>query len=58
VPGYVVTRRFQVWLGDGQQGRAVVDYRLAGEKIELTVVENPAGHPIRLVRESPLGALP
>lgn len=58
VPGYLVTRRFQVWIGDGQQGRVTVEYHQAGEKLDLQVVENPANHPVRLLRESPLAALP
>ena len=58
VPGYLVTRRFQVWLGDGQQGRATVEYDLTDGKIDLKVIDNPAGHPVRLLRESPLRELP
>jgi len=55
VPGYLVTRRFQVWIEDGRQGQAVVEYDLRGRKPALRVVENPGNHKIRLLESSPLG---
>lgn len=56
VPGYLVTRRFQVWLGDGQRGRAVVEYDCRGPATKVTVVENPGGFPVHVEPSSPLAS--
>lgn len=58
VPGYLVTRHFQVWLADGQRGQATIDYDLTGKKPVVTIFEKPANIPVRVVLESPLGRLP
>jgi len=49
VPGYVITRHFQVWIEDGQRGVATVEYDLTGERPHVTVVENPFGLQVRVV---------
>jgi hypothetical protein len=58
VPGYLVTRRFQVWVGDGQRGRVEVKYDLDRSPPELRVVDNPGGYSVRLLFDSPLAVLP
>lgn len=58
VIGYLVTRRFSVWIGDGQQGQAVIDYDLTGPEPVVKVVDNPRGLDVRVSLSSPLSALP
>jgi len=58
VSGYLVTRNFQVWLGDGQRGRAAIAYDLSHDPPAIQVVDNPSGWPVRVDRTSPLAALP
>jgi hypothetical protein len=58
VAGYLVTRRFQVWIEDGQEGQAVVEYDLHGRKPGLRVIGNPGNHEVRLLDASPLAGLP
>jgi len=58
VPGYVVTRRFQVWAEDGRRGRVTVDYDLTGTTPNVRVVDNPHGFAVRIAPTSPLAALP
>jgi hypothetical protein len=62
VPGFLVTRAFEVWPGDGQEATAVVDYALsaATARFELFVTSSDTSVPIDLVFESaflePVGA--
>jgi len=49
VPGYLITRHFQVWVEDGQRGVATIEYDLTGEAPRVTVVENPFGLQVRVV---------
>ena len=54
VPGFLVTRAFEVWLGDGQEAAGVVDYDLSSSaaRFELFVTSSNTGVPIDLVLES------
>ena len=54
----LVTRNFQIWLGDGQRGRAAIEYDLSHDPPAVQVVDNPSGLPVRVDRRSPLAALP
>lgn len=56
VCGYLVTRYFQVWIENGQRGVVTVSYDLDGPHVE--VVDNPAGHAVRILLYSPTAALP
>ncbi len=47
VPGYLVTRRFSVWIGDGQQGRCEISYEQGSPGTQIRVLSNPSGIPIR-----------
>ena len=58
VPGYVVTRRFQVWVEDGQRGQVTVEYDCRGKQPVVRVVENPRSFKVRIETHSPLAALP
>jgi len=57
VPGYVVTRHFQVWVEDGRVGSAVVEYDLSGNAPAVRVVENPRGYSVAVRLESPTALL-
>lgn len=54
VPGFLVTRAFEVWPGDGQQTAGVVDYELSATsaRFELFVTGSDTGVPIDLVVKS------
>jgi pimeloyl-ACP methyl ester carboxylesterase len=58
VPGYLVTRTFQVWIGDGQGGQVTVIYDLTGATPSLQVIDNPHGYRVRIEVASPLSRLP
>jgi pimeloyl-ACP methyl ester carboxylesterase len=62
VPGYLVTRRFAVWIGDPSsvavQGQVIVEYDLTGKLPRVQVIENHAKQPVRIVLNTPLAALP
>ena len=58
VPGYLVTRHFQVWIGDGQRGQVTVEYDLTGVTPEVRVVDNPRHLDVRIDHSSSLNALP
>lgn len=58
VPGYLVTRSFQVWVEDGTKGRVVVEYDLTGETPQVAVTQNPGKWKVRIETKSPLAALP
>lgn len=58
VPGYLVTRHFQVWIGNGQCGQVTIEYNLTGSQPEIRVTANPANHRVRLEAVSPLKNLP
>jgi len=49
VPGYLITRWFQVWVEDGRQGVVTVDYNLTGSLPQVTVVDNPYDLRVRIV---------
>src|SRR2546429_685776 len=57
VAGYLVTRRFAVWIGDGQSGQVTVEYDQREPAPRVKVIENPHGHPVRCLLTSPLQAL-
>ncbi len=57
VPGYLVTRHFQVWIEDGQRGKVVVEYDLRGRSPVVKVVENPGGYSVYVRADSPLARL-
>jgi pimeloyl-ACP methyl ester carboxylesterase len=55
VPGYVVTRHFEIWVRaagrpDAVSGVARVRYRLAGPRPEFTVLSVTPGHRVRIIR--------
>lgn len=54
VPGFLVTRAFEVWPGDGQEAAATVDYALspAAAHFDLSLTSSDASVPIDLVVES------
>jgi hypothetical protein len=54
VPGFLVTRVFEVWPGDGQEATGVVDYELSttAARFELFVTSSDTNVPIDLVVES------
>jgi pimeloyl-ACP methyl ester carboxylesterase len=58
VPGYVVTRWFQVWVEDGQRGQVTVEYDCRTAIPVVRVVDNPGGYTVRIVPTSPFAALP
>jgi pimeloyl-ACP methyl ester carboxylesterase len=58
VPGYLVTRQFQVWIEDGQRGQVTVDYDLTGSAPAVRVVDNAQGYNVRILLGSPLSRLP
>jgi len=58
VPGYVVTRWFQVWVEDGRRGQVTVAYSVRNGKASVRVVANPGGYRVRVELTSPLAALP
>ena len=58
VIGYLVTRRFQVWIEDGRRGQVTVDYDLGGKSPVIRVVENPGNFKVRIELSSPLAVLP
>lgn len=58
VPGYVVTRQFQVWVEDGTKGQVTVEYDTRGEKPIVTVVDNPKKYKVRIETTSPFAVLP
>jgi pimeloyl-ACP methyl ester carboxylesterase len=58
VPGYLVTRRFAVYIGDGQRGQVIVEYDISGNKPKVEVVHNPKNYEVRILEKSPLAGLP
>jgi pimeloyl-ACP methyl ester carboxylesterase len=58
VPGYLVTRQFQVWVEDGTKGQVTVEYDVRGAKPFVTVVDNPKKYRVRIETTSPFAALP
>ena len=46
--GYVVTKAFSVWVGDGTEGWVRVAYDLTGAEAKVEVVENPRGCEVRV----------
>ena len=54
VPGFLVTRAFEVWPGDGQEAAGVVAYELSdmAARFELLVISSDTSVPIDLVVES------
>lgn len=57
VNGYLVTRKFQVWIEDGQKGQVTISYDTSGAKPIVKVVENPKNYKVR-IEDSVLGKLP
>lgn len=51
VPGFLVTRAFEVWPGDGQEAAGLVDYELSatGARFQLSVTSSDTSVPIDLV---------
>ncbi|WP_020468528.1 alpha/beta hydrolase family protein [Zavarzinella formosa] len=58
VPGYVVTRNFQVWVEDGTRGSVTVEYETGPDGPKVTVVSNPKKYKVRIEMTSPLKDLP
>jgi dienelactone hydrolase len=54
VPGYLVTRQFQVWIEDGQRGQVTVAYDLTPAVPVVRVVENTGSYSVRVELDSPL----
>jgi pimeloyl-ACP methyl ester carboxylesterase len=54
VPGYLVTRHFQVWVEDGQRGRVAIDYELTGAVPRIRVTDNPGAFAVRVDACTPL----
>jgi pimeloyl-ACP methyl ester carboxylesterase len=52
VTGYLVTRRFSVWIEDAKKGsvkgRVTVEYDLTGDKPAVKVVDNPRGYRVAI----------
>lgn len=58
VPGYVVTKRFSVFVGDGTQGVARVRYSTEGGATKVEVIDNPRGMKINIRYDSVTSHLP
>lgn len=58
VPGYLVARRFQVWIENGQKGQVTVEYDLSAVPPRVSVTENARNYKVRIETKSPLGQLP
>jgi hypothetical protein len=56
VPGFVVTRRFQIMVGGGASGTALVDYDLSGSQPVFRVSELTPGQSVSLTLKDPLPA--
>jgi pimeloyl-ACP methyl ester carboxylesterase len=50
VPGYLVTRRFSVWVEDGTRGAVTVEYDQSGNAVRVDVVENRGDWKVRIGR--------
>ena len=50
VPGYVVTKRFSVWVEDGTRGAVTVEYDQSGEAVRVDVIENRGDWKVRVGR--------
>lgn len=50
VPGYVVTKRFSVWVEDGTKGAVTVDYDQSGDDVRVDVIENRGDWKVRVGR--------
>lgn len=49
VPGYLVTRRFNVFLGDGQAGCARISYQISpGGRVQTQILDNPRQLPVEV----------
>jgi len=57
INGYLVTRHFSVWMGDGQKGSIKVAYDISDASPVVTVIENPKNYDVRITA-SPLTDLP
>jgi pimeloyl-ACP methyl ester carboxylesterase len=51
VCGYVVTRRFAVWLGDGSSGACRIRYRCANGTVAVTPLETPLACELRVEQD-------
>ncbi len=58
VPGYLVTRRFQVWIENGQKGQVTVEYDFRRDRPTVRVVTNEKNYRVRIKMKTPLAALP
>ena len=58
VPGYLVTRHFQVWIEDGQKGQVTIEYDARSDPPTVRVVENAKRYKVRIELKSPLQKLP
>ncbi len=57
VPGYLVTRHFSVFVGDGTEGSVRVRYRLFSPGAAVEVIDNPRGLPVRISQASVTSSL-
>jgi len=57
VPGYLVTKHFQIWIEDGTKGQVAVEYEIKNGRAEVRVVENPKKYKVRIETKSPLANL-
>jgi len=49
VPGFVITRHFQLWVGNGKHGVADVEYDVSGAKPAVKVISYTPGQRVRIV---------
>jgi pimeloyl-ACP methyl ester carboxylesterase len=49
VAGYVVTRHFAAWFGDGSEGRGRIHYDLRGTTPQVTLISGPTNRPLRVI---------
>jgi dienelactone hydrolase len=58
VPGFLVTRKFAVWVEDGQRGVVTIEYDISGAKPIVKVIDNPKKFNVRIQAETALATLP
>ena len=57
VPGYLVSRRFSVFVSDGTQGRVRIRYNITGRKARVDVIDNPRDLPVKIEHDTPIASL-
>jgi dienelactone hydrolase len=57
VNGYLITRHFSVWIGDGQKGSVKISYDVSNAQPVVKVIENPKNFTVK-IGASPFADLP